>query len=67
MRSKLKKIRLLYQINAFLKVKLQEKKATDELAYYQAEAARKGIIVQKGEELDQALTIMTLREFAEKT
>ena len=51
----LKKFPILYRGNAFLKEKLQKRKYSTELTYYQAKAARKGIVVPNEEELFQAL------------
>jgi len=55
MKKKLREIDWIYQDNVFLKAKLQERKAAAELAYYQAEAIRKGIVALEGEKLTHAL------------
>lgn len=55
MKSRLKRIPFLFQTNAFIKTRLQERKAATELAYYHAEAKKRSLKVLKGSELSAAL------------
>ena len=55
MKETLKKINLVFEVNATIKARLQERKAAAELAYYKTEAVRKGIVVLQDEKLTKAL------------
>lgn len=55
MRSTLKKIALLYEVNSFFRAKLQERKAAIELTYYRRQAIQKGIASLTGKALVVAL------------
>lgn len=54
-KSQLRKNSVLYQVNTFLKAKLQERKVINELNYYQIQARRKNITIPDKEEIIRLL------------
>jgi hypothetical protein len=54
-KQNIKRIPFLYQTNAFIKARLQERKAAAELAYYHAEAKKRSLKVLNGSEVSAML------------